>query len=81
MSPIFLSFVKRLAFRLIECSYVCFKRAQKSLRQQLILLDATQDELTKLKPKIGLIPSTRDSRTLAISVLADVLSAAGKQNL
>lgn len=57
------------------------KRAQQSLRQELTLLDATERELTKLKPKIGLIPSTRDSRTLAISVLADVLSAAGKQNL
>lgn len=56
------------------------KRAQQSLRQELTLLDATEDELAKLKSKIGLIPSTRDSRTLAISVLADVLSAAGKQD-
>lgn len=56
------------------------KRAQQSLRQELTLLDATEGELAKLKQKIGLIPSTRDSRTLAISVLADVLSAAGKTN-
>lgn len=57
------------------------KRAQQSLRQELVLLDASQNELAKLKPKIGLIPSTRNSRTLAISVLADVLAAAGKTDL
>lgn len=57
------------------------RRAQENLRQELTLLDVTPDELGKLKPKIGLIPSTRDSRTLAISVLADVLSAARKLGL
>lgn len=56
------------------------KRARETLLYELQSLGAADQELAKLKGPIGLIPSTRDSRTLAISVLADVLLTATKKN-
>lgn len=54
--------------------------AQGSLRAHLTRCDAlrmsgvTEVQIARLASPFGLIPSTRDARTLAVSVLADVLS-------
>ncbi|WP_162652808.1 XdhC family protein [Lentilitoribacter sp. Alg239-R112] len=49
------------------------KRARQTLLNELTLQGSSSKELANLQGPIGLIPSTRDSRTLAISVLAEVL--------
>ncbi len=43
-------------------------------RESLFQMGAAAHEIARLISPIGLIPSTRDARTLAISVLADVVS-------
>ncbi|MEO1136647.1 MAG: XdhC family protein [Pseudomonadota bacterium] len=59
--------------------------AQGSRQAQKLRIAALQDEgvknefLGRLQDRIGLIPSTRDPRTLAVSVLADVFDAYKKQ--
>lgn len=51
------------------------KRARQALIYELEAMGVTKSELANLRGSIGLIPSARDSRTLAISVLAEVLDA------
>jgi len=49
------------------------QRARESRMNDLILLGVPGKELARLRGPIGLIPSVRDARTLAVSVLAEVL--------
>ncbi|OYU37862.1 MAG: xanthine dehydrogenase [Pseudorhodobacter sp. PARRP1] len=51
------------------------EQRQETLRQ----IGATPAELARLVAPIGLIPSTRDARTLAISVLAEVIGKGEQQ--
>ena len=44
-------------------------------------MGATKSELARLQDKIGLIPSARDPKTLAISVLADVVDKSISANI
>ena len=48
-------------------------RASQTRRQELKALGVPDDMLEKVKGPIGLIPSVRDARKLAVSVLAEVL--------
>jgi xanthine dehydrogenase accessory factor len=41
---------------------------------ELEAMGMTQGERAKLRGPIGLVPSARDARTLAVSVLAEVLA-------
>ncbi|MFT4717299.1 MAG: xanthine dehydrogenase accessory factor [Paracoccaceae bacterium] len=50
------------------------QRARDNRNEKLRALGATKSELQRLKGPIGLVPSARDSRTLAVSVLAEILS-------
>jgi xanthine dehydrogenase accessory factor len=52
-------------------------RARTRLLADLAALDVTPEHLSRLRPTFGLIPSCRDPRTLAVSVMAHVLSVAG----
>lgn len=49
------------------------KRANQTLVYELQNLGVENNEIQKLKGPIGLIPSTRDARMLAVSVLAEVM--------
>lgn len=55
------------------------RRANQSLVYELKALDVPEQQIGKLKGPIGLIPSTRDSRTLAVSVLAEIMSEAQRE--
>ncbi len=50
------------------------KRAAELRSLEMEALGLPRSELTKIKGPIGLIPSVRDARKLAVSVLADVLN-------
>lgn len=50
------------------------RRAREGRNAALMRLGMCDADIARLKGPIGLIPSTRDPRTLAISVLAEVLS-------
>lgn len=52
-------------------------RARTRLLADLKALGVAPDHLARLRPDFGLIPSCRDPRTLAVSVMAHVLSVAG----
>lgn len=52
-------------------------RARNRLLAALKALDVAPDHIARLRPTFGLIPSCRDPRTLAVSVMAHVLSVAG----
>ena len=52
------------------------RRARDARHQEMLLLGVKKKALRRLKGPIGLIPSARDPRTLAISVLAEVLNIA-----
>ena len=52
-------------------------RARTRLLADLAALGVTPEHLSRLRPTFGLIPSCRDPRTLAVSVMAHVLSVAG----
>jgi len=52
------------------------RRARDARVAQIAALGATPDSLARLKGPIGLVPSARDARTLAVSVLAEVLNEA-----
>lgn len=52
------------------------QKARNSRRNSLIMLGAVENELERIIEPIGLIKSTRDPRTLAVSVLAEILSFA-----
>ncbi|MCA8868633.1 MAG: XdhC family protein [Rhodobacteraceae bacterium] len=52
------------------------QRARDARMAEIIALGVAPEELDRLKGPIGLIPSARDARTLAVSVLAEVLSVA-----
>ena len=52
-------------------------RARTQLLADLTALGVTSDHLARLRPDFGLIKSCRDPRTLAVSVMAHVLSVAG----
>lgn len=56
------------------------KRANQILLYELQTLGVESDDLNKLKGPIGLIASTRDSRMLAISVLAEIMLNAKQLN-
>ncbi|MEO8240715.1 MAG: XdhC family protein [bacterium] len=51
-------------------------RARTRLLDDLRALNVTPEHLTRLCPTFGLIPSCRDPRTLAVSVMAHVLAIA-----
>ena len=51
-------------------------RARTRLIGDLKALGVTPDHLARLRPDFGLIPSCRDPRTLAVSVMAHVLATA-----
>lgn len=55
-------------------------RARTRLLADLRALGVTPEHLSRLRPDFGLIPSCRDPRTLAVSVMAHVLSVAGSQS-
>ncbi len=44
-------------------------------RETLLKAGTPQEHLAKLRPTVGLIPSTRDPATLALSILAEVVAA------
>ncbi|MDV4144990.1 XdhC family protein [Shimia sp. FJ5] len=52
------------------------QRAAEMRRNELTLLGVSADALGRVRGPIGLIPSVRDARKLAVSVLADVLNEA-----
>lgn len=56
-------------------------RARQRLLQDLHELGVNAQHIANLRPDFGLIPSCRDPRTLAVSVLAHVLSVAGPQGI
>lgn len=51
------------------------KRVGEHRRASLLDAGLTEAEIGRLRAPIGLIPSTRDARSLAVSVLAEVVSA------
>jgi xanthine dehydrogenase accessory factor len=51
-------------------------KARQRLLEDLASLDVAKDHIARLRPDFGLIPSCRDPRTLAVSVMAHVLSVA-----
>ncbi|MCB1367447.1 MAG: XdhC family protein [Rhodobacteraceae bacterium] len=52
------------------------KRAAEARRAELLALGLSAADLARVRGPIGLIPSARDARKLAVSVLADVLNEA-----
>lgn len=50
------------------------RRAAATRRARLISLGLSEETCQRLRGPIGLIPSTRDPRTLAVSVLAEILA-------
>ncbi|WP_168183980.1 XdhC family protein [Pseudoruegeria sp. SK021] len=57
------------------------QRARDARNLMLQAEGATPAELTRLRGPIGLVPSARDARTLAVSVLAEVLAVAMAEGL
>ena len=55
-------------------------RARTRLLAELATLGVTAEHLSRLRPDFGLIPSCRDPRTLAVSVMAHVLAVAGDRS-
>jgi xanthine dehydrogenase accessory factor len=53
------------------------QRARLSRDYELEMLGIAANDLARLKGPIGLVPSVRDARTLAVSVLAEVLAEVG----
>ena len=51
--------------------------ARHRLLAELRALNMSPDHIARLRPEFGLIPSCRDPRSLAVSVMAHVLSVAG----
>lgn len=49
-------------------------RAAEMRRMELVRLGVSDDAIAQLRGPIGLVPSVRDARKLAVSVLAEVLS-------
>ena len=71
--PILLDALASAAF------YVGAQGSRRSASERinaLTLLGATAQQIERLKGPIGLVPSARDARTLAVSVLAEVLNEA-----
>lgn len=56
------------------------KSAYYKLLEQLQKMGLTKSELSRLQGQIGLIPSARNPKTLAISVLADIIDKSIKNN-
>ena len=56
------------------------KQASQNLIRELQELDVSQKNLDRLRGPIGLIPSARDARTLAVSVLAEILAVVQSTN-
>ncbi len=52
------------------------KRARDARHMELELMGVTAEGISRLRGPVGLIPSARDAGTLAVSVLAEVLSVA-----
>lgn len=55
-------------------------RARTRLLDELTTLGVPAADLSRLRPDFGLIPSCRDPRTLAVSVMAHVLAVAGDRS-
>lgn len=55
-------------------------RARTRLLDELTTLGVPPADLSRLRPDFGLIPSCRDPRTLAVSVMAHVLAVAGDRS-
>jgi len=49
-------------------------RAAEMRRMELVRLGVSDGAIAELRGPIGLVPSVRDARKLAVSVLAEVLS-------
>lgn len=49
-------------------------RAAQARREELARLGVPSAQISRLKGPIGLVPSVRDARTLAVSVLAEILA-------
>ena len=54
------------------------QRAAEARRMELEVIGLSQDNLARVHGPIGLIPSARDARKLAVSVLADVMDCADR---
>lgn len=54
------------------------RRARDARLAELLAGGVSQKDIARLKGPIGLIPSARDARTLAVSVLAEVLAEASR---
>nr|WP_305888946.1 XdhC family protein [Parvularcula maris] len=50
-------------------------RAAEARKEALRALGTEEKEISRLRGRIGLIPSARDPQTLAVSVLADIVAA------
>lgn len=62
-----------------ECFYIGAQgslRAARHRREKLADRGLATEEIARLRGPIGLIPSTRDAQTLAVSVLAEILAEA-----
>lgn len=57
------------------------RRARDARHLELAAMGVPADRLARLRGPIGLVPSVRDARTLAVSVLAEVLQAAIEKGL
>lgn len=57
------------------------QRARDTRLRALRELHVPEEALARLKGPIGLVPSVRDARTLAVSVLAEILAAAREAEL
>ncbi len=57
------------------------RRARDARHLELAAMGVAADKLARLRGPIGLVPSVRDARTLAVSVLAEVLEAAMARGL
>ncbi|MAS14372.1 MAG: xanthine dehydrogenase [Nitratireductor sp.] len=53
--------------------------AAATRREDLLALGTAPEDLDRLSGPVGLIPSARDARTLAVSVLSEVLVVAGEE--
>ncbi|MDE3029547.1 MAG: XdhC family protein, partial [Paracoccaceae bacterium] len=54
------------------------RRSRQTRDDELAAIGLERDAIDRLRGPIGLIPATRDARTLAVSVLAEVLAVAAE---
>ena len=54
------------------------QRSAEERRRELLNMGVPETNIARLRGPIGLVPSARDARTLAVSVLAEVLDVSRK---